>query len=358
MTIKILTIVGARPQFIKAATVSRAIAAQDEIHEVLVHTGQHYDLNMSSVFFDEMGIPEPRYNLGIGGGSHGAMTGQQLEQIEKVLLEEVPEIVLVYGDTNSTLAGALAATKLHIPVAHVEAGLRSYNRRMPEEVNRVLTDHMADILFAPTEASRENLLKEGVPDSRISVVGDVMFDAAMFYRGRARQPHWFTSMGLENSNFALCTVHRAENTDDSERLAGILRGLEDSGLPVVFPIHPRTRAKISQFELDVGKNVRVVDPVGYLEMVWIEANCSVIATDSGGVQKEAFFHAKPCVTLRDETEWIELVAMGANVLVGTDRQRISKALADGLGRTVSREQVYGDGCAAERIVEALMQLIV
>lgn len=355
---KILTVVGARPQFIKAATVSRALAARNNVREVLVHTGQHYDLNMSSVFFDEMGIPEPRYNLGIGGGTHGAMTGQQLEQIENVLLEEAPEIVLVYGDTNSTLAGALAATKLHITVAHVEAGLRSYNRRMPEEINRVLTDHVADILFAPTEASRQNLLKEGVPDSRISVVGDVMFDAAMFYRDRARQPHWFASMGLQNSNFVLCTVHRAENTDDPERLAGILRGLEDSGLPIVFPMHPRTRTKISQFELDVGENVRVVDPVGYLEMAWIEANCSVIATDSGGVQKEAFFHAKPCVTLRDETEWIELVAMGANVLVGTDRQRISDALAGGLGRTVSREQVYGDGCAAERVAEALVQLIV
>lgn len=351
---KIVTIIGARPQFIKAATVSRVLEIEG-ITEVLVHTGQHYDVNMSSVFFDEMGIPEPRYNLGIGGGSHGAMTGQQLEQIEKVLLEETPQIVLVYGDTNSTLAGALAATKLHIPVAHVEAGLRSYNRRMPEEVNRVLTDHVADILFAPTETSRKNLLNEGVSGSRINVVGDVMFDAAMYYRDRGRQPPWFDSMGLGNSRFVLCTVHRAENTDDPERLVGILQGLADSGLPVILPMHPRTRAKISKYKLGIGENVHVLDPVGYLEMVWLETNCSIVATDSGGVQKEAFFHAKPCVTLRDETEWIELVAMGANVLVGTDRQRISQALGDGLGRTVSHEHVYGDGHAAERVVESILK---
>ena len=240
---KLLTVIGARPQFIKAATVSRVIAGRDDITEVLVHTGQHYDANMSDIFFQEMCIPKPDYHLGIGGGGHGRMTGRQLEAIEQVLLAEKPDYVLVYGDTNSTLAGSLAAVKLHIPVAHVEAGLRSFNRRMPEEINRVLTDHAADLLFAPTETAVANLRKEGLPSDRIRLSGDVMYDAALFYRDLARRPDWFTTQGLEEGAFVLATVHRSENTDDPARLAAIFAGLAQSELPVVLPLHPRTRAR-------------------------------------------------------------------------------------------------------------------
>lgn len=350
---KILTIVGARPQFIKAAAVSRVISGTAGCVEIIVHTGQHFDSNMSDVFFEELGIPEPQYNLGIGGGRHGQMTGRQLEAIEEVLLQEKPDWVLVYGDTNSTLAGALAAAKLHIPVAHVEAGLRSFNRKMPEEINRVLTDHASNLLFTPTESAQENLAREGIESDKVIPVGDVMYDVALYYRDKALMPKGLIENGWVAQPFVLATVHRAENTDDEGRLMQILEGLGGCGLPVILPLHPRTRGSIQARGLGIPENILIIDPVGYLEMIWLEVNSSVIATDSGGVQKEAFFSGTPCVTLRDETEWVELVHLGVNVLVGADAGKISAAIKsskkfDGV------ESPYGDGHAAEKIVRALV----
>lgn len=351
---KIVTIVGARPQFIKAATVSRAFAQQGVV-EVIVHTGQHFDANMSDVFFDELEIPRPHHHLGIGGGSHGAMTGRQLERIETVLLGECPDWVLVYGDTNSTLAGALAAAKLHIPVAHVEAGLRSFNRRMPEEINRVLTDHVSKLLFAPTHAAVENLAREGISDGRVRRVGDVMLDATLFYEERARKPAWFDGLEIACGEFVLCTIHRAENTDSHQNLEGIMGGLGKSCQPIILPLHPRTKTALKESGLAVPSNVRLVPPVGYLEMTWLEGQCRAIATDSGGVQKEAYFHGKPCVTLREETEWVELVLAGANKLVGADPGKIRDALADIDSILVNHSGIYGDGNTADRIVRTLLE---
>jgi len=352
---KIVTVIGARPQFIKAATVSRAVAAQDGIVEVIVHTGQHYDANMSDIFFEQLSIPKPDYHLGIGGGLHGAMTGRQLEKIEVVLIAEKPDYVLVYGDTNSTLAGALAAAKLHIPVAHVEAGLRSFNRRMPEEINRVLTDHVSTLLFAPTETANTNLLAEGIDADRIHIVGDVMYDAALFYKERAIKPEWFDEIGVADGQFVLCTIHRAENTDDSKRLRGIFQGLADSDLSIVLPLHPRTKEKLRELKFEIPANVHIVEPVGYLEMVWLEMHCRIIATDSGGVQKEAYFHGKPCVTLRDETEWVELVTLGANLLVGASASKIAAALV-ARPLTVIPSNIYGHGDSAVRIINCILRL--
>jgi len=349
MIMKLVTIIGARPQFIKAATVSRAVAARNDIREVIVHTGQHYDANMSDVFFDELAIPRPDHHLGIGGGTHGAMTGRQLEAIETVLLDEKPDWVLVYGDTNSTLAGALAAVKLHIPVAHVEAGLRSFNRRMPEEINRILTDHAATKLMAPTDTAMRNLRAEGLAEERLALVGDVMYDASLFYRDRARRPDWFAGLGLAEGDFTLATVHRAENTDDPARLAAILAGLGKAGRPVILPLHPRTRVRLAEHGLTPPPHLHIVDPVGYLEMVWLEAHCALVATDSGGVQKEAYFFGKPCVTLRDETEWVELVETGWNTLTGADADRIAEALAQAQSPS-GASQLYGAGDAAVRVL--------
>lgn len=347
---KIFTVIGARPQFIKAAVVSRALAVHHpDVQEVLVHTGQHYDANMSDVFFEELDIPHPAYNLGIGGGSHGQNTGRMLEHLDELMSRESPDRVLVYGDTDSTLAGALAAAKLHIPVAHVEAGLRSFNRRMPEEINRVLTDHVSHMLFAPTRLARQNLLREGIAEDKIHVVGDVMYDAALYYKMRAKKPAWFDASGI--GQFILCTVHRAENTDDPVRMRSILEGLGSVGDTVVLPLHPRTRKQLAQFELNMPANVRVVDPVGYLEMVWLEAHCRVIATDSGGVQKEAYFHGKACVTLRDETEWVELVEAGVNVLAGADAVLIASALSDANGVNPGISDLYGDGASAVSLLD-------
>jgi UDP-GlcNAc3NAcA epimerase len=349
---KILTVVGARPQFIKAATVSRALAEQRDFSEVIVHTGQHYDPNMSAVFFDELEIPTPKYNLEIGGGSHGQMTGRQLESIESVLLYEKPDFVLVYGDTNSTFAGALAAAKLHIPVAHVEAGLRSFNKRMPEEINRVMTDHISEVLFAPTHTAMQNLNHEGLDDKAI-LVGDVMFDASLFYRDRATRPGCFPEALNSGSKFILATVHRAENTDDEASLAGIIEGLANSQLPVILPLHPRTKSRISEFNLTLPENIHIVPPVSYLEMIWFEANCEIVATDSGGVQKEAFFFEKPCVTLRNETEWVELVEEGWNVLAGTDAKFIAESIDGAKKNPGVTKRIYGEGDAAKKIVETL-----
>ena len=352
---KIFTVVGARPQFIKAAVVSRAFTEhRPDISEILVHTGQHYDDNMSAVFFEELNIPRPVHNLGVGGGTHGQNTGRMLERLEELMLIENPSWVLVYGDTDSTLAGALAAVKLNIPVAHVEAGLRSFNRRMPEEINRVLTDHTAAMLFAPTELARTNLRNEGIEEEKIHVVGDVMYDAALFYKEHACKPAWFDALKIAQNEFVLCTVHRAENTDDPKRIQAIFDGLEGAALPVVLPLHPRTKYKLRQMEMKLPANIKVVDPVGYLEMVWLEVNCKLVATDSGGVQKEAYFHQKPCITLRDETEWVELVERKVNQLTGANVTEIKHAISRAFFPP-TETSLYGIGKAAQSIVEKLVR---
>lgn len=350
---KVLTVVGARPQFVKAAVVSRALRQEQGMKEILVHTGQHFDVHMSQVFFDDMGIPRPDYHLGVGGGTHGQNTGRMIEKIEESLLAERPDWVLVYGDTDSTLAGAIAAVKLHMAVAHVEAGLRSFKRRMPEEINRVRTDHAADLLFAPTDTAVENLRKEGLDGPGVVRTGDVMYDAALLYRASARRP---AGAGIPESDFVLCTLHRAENTDDPERLGPILRALETVAgeMPVILPVHPRTQKTLSRLGYDIrGTRLRLIDPVGYLQMIWLLERCRLVMTDSGGLQKEAYFFEKPCVTLRDETEWVELVTAGANVLAGADPDAILAAWAQMKDRMVPRSRLYGDGNSAGQIAVRL-----
>ncbi len=350
---KIVTIVGARPQFIKAAAVSREIAKHNDIKEVIVHTGQHFDANMSDVFFDEMEIPKPDYNLDVNGLSHGAMTGQMMEKIEKVLTDEKPDWVLVYGDTNSTIAGALAARKMHIRVAHVEAGLRSFNMRMPEEINRILTDRISNILFCPTDTAVNNLKKEGYEGFDIGIIksGDVMQDAAMFYSSRSKAPG-FALPG----EFVLATIHRAENTDDPKRLTDIFTAftLIAEKMPVILPLHPRTKKIIEASGMNIDKKrIMIIDPVGYLEMVYLLQNCKLVMTDSGGLQKEAFFFAKPCITLRDETEWVELVENGFNTVVGADKEKIVKAFENQDYNIDFGVDLYGNGRASSVIVKAL-----
>ncbi|MEJ5376112.1 MAG: UDP-N-acetylglucosamine 2-epimerase (non-hydrolyzing) [bacterium] len=354
---KLINIVGARPQFIKLAPILKAIdlynkeADGDRIQEVLLHSGQHYDYEMSGVFFEELGLKAPDEDLGVGSGPHGAQTGEMLRRIEQVLLREKPDRVIVYGDTNSTLAGALAAAKLHIPVAHVEAGLRSFNRRMPEEINRVLTDHLCDLLFCPTERAVENLRREGIAQG-VHWVGDVMYDAVLQYAELAeRKSRILEELGLEKEGYALATVHRAENTDDPERLRAILSGLEGvacEGLPVILPLHPRTEKEMQRLGI-APNSIRIMDPVSYLDMVLLEKKARVIVTDSGGVQKEAFFFRVPCVTLREETEWVETVEAGWNVLAGCDPERILRAVLEARPG-VESVWPFGDGRAAERIV--------
>jgi len=355
--VKILTIVGARPQFIKAAAVSRAVEkVRDRADEVIVHTGQHYDDNMSRVFFDELAIPEPKYNLGIAGGTHGEMTGRMLAAIEKVILDEGPDVVVVYGDTNSTLAGALAAAKLHVPIGHVEAGLRSFNRRMPEEINRVVADHLADWLFCPTPVAVENLRLEGVTRG-VSLTGDVMYDSALFYTEMATErSSVLDRLGLEEGGYYLATIHRAENTDDLACLTSILAALEQAGRRVILPVHPRTRQALDRQGLKV-ENIRLVASVPYLDMLRLENGARAVLTDSGGVQKEAYFAGVPCITLRDETEWVELVEAGWNRVVGTDPGEIAKAVAwaESMDRGSGGRSLYGDGHAAERIVAILLR---
>lgn len=356
---KILTVVGARPQFIKAAVVSRELRRRGDAKEILLHTGQHFDDNMSDVFFRELDIPRPDHQLDIHGCGHGEMTGRMLAGIERVLIQELPDMVLVYGDTNSTLAGALASVKMKIPVAHVEAGLRSFNRAMPEEINRVLTDHAADILFTPTSVATGHLLKEGISPENIHQVGDVMFDAAIFYANKAKQKGDIVErLGLSERGYILTTLHRAENTDDPGRLMAILNNLNAAAmqLPVVLPLHPRTRLAIEKLNgVSLDPMIRIIEPVGYLDMVMLEQNARVIVTDSGGVQKEAYFHRVPCLTVRDETEWTELVECGWNKIVGMDAEKFSSALA--LAMTGSppewRSDLYGSGQSAARIVDLL-----
>lgn len=353
---KIATIIGARPQFIKAAVVSRALRKINKTTELIVHTGQHFDINMSEVFFSELSIPRPDYNLGIGGGTHGQNTGRMIEAIENLLLQEHPDRVLVYGDTDSTLAGALAASKLRIPIAHVEAGLRSFNRMMPEEINRILTDHASDLLFSPTETASRNLSTEGIQKDRIELVGDVMYDASLFYGDLAENKSSILKrLGLNQSGYILATVHRQENTDSPSRLLSILEGLASANWPVVLPLHPRTRQCIDTLpDFHLGC-LRLIEPVGYLDMIMLEKNARMVATDSGGVQKEAYFHRVPCLTLRDETEWVELVDIGANRVVGTDRNSITMAInnLESSSISISASSIFGDGNASIRIANIM-----
>lgn len=354
---KIVTVIGARPQFIKAAVVSRAIKEYSDIEEIIVHTGQHFDANMSDVFFEQMDIPKPDYQLEIASLSHGAMTGRMLEKIEEVLLKEQPDWVLVYGDTNSTLAGALAASKLHIKVAHVEAGLRSFNMRMPEEQNRILTDKLSKILFCPTQSAKLNLLKEGYVDdvNHLPVVGDVMFDAAKFYAQRSQKPSELPS-SVMSGQFVLGTIHRAENTNDLSRLTSLVEALNEihKTQPVVVPLHPRTKAILDAN--DIAVDFIVLEPVGYLEMVYLLQHCNLVVSDSGGVQKEAYFFEKPCLVTRDETEWVELVEHGSNHLVGVEKTKILAAYDK--VRTASIDYsvpFYGNGHCAEEIISYLLK---
>ncbi len=359
---KVASIVGARPQFIKAAVLSRAFARWNEahpgsVHEVIVHTGQHYDPNMSDVFFEEMGLRRPDHNLGVGGGPHGAMTGRMLEGIERLLQEAPPEWAIVYGDTNSTLAGALAAAKLRIPVAHVESGLRSFNRRMPEEVNRVLTDHLSQLLLVPTRTAVANLAREGIAGDQVVEVGDVMLDAARHY-GKTAVPSPGTKRLIDvlGEDFLVATIHRPENTDDPQRLRSILGALEELSAQraVVLPLHPRTRKVLAGWS--PPPTLHVLEPVGYLDMLCLLRACAGVLTDSGGLQKEAYFFRRPCLVLRDETEWVELVEGGYNQLVGADRGAILKCAETFFDRAPHpAADLFGDGHAGDRIVAELIE---
>lgn len=352
---KIMTVVGARPQFIKAAAVSRVLRLHDK--EILVHTGQHYDENMSGIFFEELKIPRPDYNLGVGSGSHGRQTGEMLIKIEEVILNEKPDAVLVYGDTNSTLAGALAASKLHVPVAHVEAGLRSYNMAMPEEQNRVLTDHISSLLFCPTDTAVRNLAKEGI-ERDVYNVGDVMCDALYFYRELAKtQCRGFEMLkyiidrpGEISGGYYLATIHRAENTDGSETLRKILAAFEQLDAPVIFPVHPRTQPIVRSLVQEHGyRNIHFVEPVGYLQMIYLASNAKKIVTDSGGLQKEAYLLAVPCVTVREQTEWVETLRGGWNVLSHPETDDILDKIGNVHPDKAERQPYYGDGHAAQKI---------
>ena len=372
---KIVTVVGARPQFIKAGAVNRAIREcskrRRRIREIWVHTGQHYDYAMDKVFFEELKLPKPDYHLGVGSGSHGEQTGKMLERIEMVLEKERPEMVIVYGDTNSTLAGALAAAKLRIPIAHVEAGLRSYNPAMPEEINRLLTDHLSTLLFCPTHQAVLNLLKEGIKDGRTRIVknvGDVMYDSILYYskiaEKKSRILHDLNLVNqqsaIRNPQYYLATLHRAENTNDPKKLKSICRALNGIGekTPVVLPLHPRTKKIIKAYHLfSEFKNIKFIEPVSYLDMLTLERNAKAILTDSGGVQKEAYWFRVPCLTLREETEWVETIESGWNVLVGTSVERIVKEASQTEGRRKYQKEnkIFGDGEAGQKIVQILIK---
>ena len=350
---KIVTVLGARPQFIKAAALSRVIQRNPKIKEVIIHTGQHYDTNMSDIFFEQMQIPKPDHYLGVSSKYHGEMTGRMIEGIEQILLKEKPDVVLIYGDTNSTLAGAIAAKKLHIKIAHVEAGLRSYNMLMPEEINRILADRISNFLFCPGEQAIKNLRAEGFDNfpSEIYDVGDIMKDVAYFYQKLEQEV-----VGIPEK-FVLSTIHRAENTDDLARLASIVESLIEisSTHPVILPLHPRTKSRLSKLNLTVPEDVKIIDPVGYLEMVYLLKRCELVVTDSGGLQKEAYFFGKPCITTRDQTEWTELVEAGYNSVVGTDKKQILTAKEKFLKQKPQFEpSLYGQGNTAEKIVDILI----
>ncbi|MDR7022778.1 non-hydrolyzing UDP-N-acetylglucosamine 2-epimerase [Pseudomonas peli] len=354
---KIITVVGARPQFIKAAAVSRALSGRQDCTEVMIHTGQHFDANMSDVFFKELEIPQPAYHLGVGGGTHGQNTGRMIEAIEAVLLEQRPDAVLVYGDTDSTLAGALAAAKLHVPLAHVEAGLRSFNMRMPEEINRRLTDHVSSLLLTPNEQGIRNLAAEGICGAHVMNVGDVMYDAALHFGATAEHSSSILQqLQLVPSTYWLATIHRQENTDDPVRLQRIFEGLGRAQVAVVLPLHPRTRRRIADMAISLPANVRIVEPLGYIDMVMLEKHAALIVTDSGGVQKEAYFHRVPCLTLRDETEWVELLDMGWNRLAAPMRDDFFNAFDVSYGKGVEDRQPYGTGQASYAVIEAILTL--
>lgn len=347
---KIITIVGARPQFIKAAPVSKAL--REEHQEVLIHTGQHYDENMSNIFFNELKIPRPDYNLEIGSGSHGMMTGRMLENLEEIYLKEKPDFVLVYGDTNSTLAGALAASKLLIPVIHVEAGLRSFNKAMPEEQNRILTDHISELLLVPTGDAVKNLKNEGITKG-VHNVGDVMYDAVLMFKELAKSKVGLLGeLGFSSGEYILTTIHRAENTNDINRLKSMIEALNECEENVILPLHPRTKKFISDYGLVFSENIKVIDPIGYLEMLMLEENSKMIVTDSGGVQKEAYFMGKPCITMRDETEWVETVKSGWNVVVGTDKEKILYNIKN-FKPSKTQEPIFGDGKASYKILDMI-----
>ncbi|OVE76713.1 UDP-N-acetylglucosamine 2-epimerase (non-hydrolyzing) [bacterium F11] len=364
---KIASIVGARPQFIKLAPVLRQINKRKGFKEIVIHTGQHYDDNMSKIFFRELGMAIPRINLGVGSGTQGEQTGFMLMKIEQALLRNKPSCVIVYGDTNTTIAGALAAAKLHIPVLHVEAGLRSFNRRMPEELNRIATDHLSDILFAPTQTAVRNLRKEGFTDKKIKWVGDVMFDSALYYGNKAsKMNRILKNLKLSPKNYILTTIHRAENTNHPERLRSLLSGLSliSKHIPVVMPIHPRTKQKMESLKINKGSlaQIQMIPPVGYLDMLMLTRNARLIGTDSGGLQKESYFCGVPAAVLRDETEWVELVEMGWNRIVPPTsalmvQSGIEKALKINPKRLGKRKGPFGDGKAAHKIVSAIAGMI-
>ena len=377
---KIITIIGARPQIIKAAAISRAIHTRfkDQITELIVHTGQHYDDNMSAIFFSEMGIPEADYNLSVGSGNHGAQTAKMMEGIEIILLKERPDALLVYGDTNSTLAGALAAAKIHIPVVHIEAGLRSYNKSMPEEINRITCDHCSTLLFSPTNQGISNLVKEGFSTtihSKASIdhplvfkTGDIMFDNSMYFSSIANEKQGLVEkLQLTPGEFILCTIHRDSNTDKPEHLNQIIRGLlqiqQISNQVLVLPLHPRTRKKMTELlepavaeELQDNSRIQVIDPAGFLDMISLESRCSMVITDSGGVQKEAFFFKKPCIILREQTEWVEIVENGNALLVGSSEEKLIEAYHQ---LTTKKDYTYppffGDGHASEEICRLMLE---
>ncbi|MEP6645468.1 MAG: UDP-N-acetylglucosamine 2-epimerase (non-hydrolyzing) [Saprospiraceae bacterium] len=355
---KIVTVLGARPQFVKASVVSRALAKHGGVEEIIIHTGQHFDPNMSDIFFDELELKAPDYHLGINGLSHGAMTGRMMEQIEILLKEIKPDIVNVFGDTDSTLAAALAAVKLHIPISHIEAGLRSFNRMMPEEINRMMTDHIADLLFTPTDTADYNLKVEGFSSDKIFQVGDVMYDAALYYAEKAhKRIHLLKHLNIEPKKYYLATIHRPQNTDTAEALQLICDVLDEVAkkVPVILPLHPRTRTKLNEFNISL-QNVFLTEPLGYLDMIELESQAALIITDSGGVQKESYFHRVPCVTLRSETEWVELVQHRWNVVLppskDVDMVSLIHEQASVRGDDV---QLYGSGKASEKIVELLVR---
>jgi UDP-GlcNAc3NAcA epimerase len=344
MSLKIITIVGARPQFVKAAVISRAFQQKSGIDEIIVHTGQHYDANMSDIFFSELQIPKPAYNLEVGSGSHGQQTGRMLELIEQVLIQEKPNMVLVYGDTNSTVAGSLAAAKLHVPVAHVEAGLRSFNRTMPEEINRIATDHISDYLFAPTQNAMNLLAAEGLAGKSF-FTGDVMFDSVIYYLKKANEIDFKPPF----ADYYLATLHRQENTDNPGRLKEIFVAFSKLDKPIVLPLHPRTKKMLGSIQID--SNINIIEPVGYLEMLNLLNHSHRVLTDSGGLQKEAFILQKPCITLRDETEWIETLEDGWNHVVGTNTQLIMEKSI--LPKPVHQSSPFGDGRAGYKIVDLI-----
>jgi UDP-GlcNAc3NAcA epimerase len=377
--VKLLSIVGARPQFVKAAMIAGAVkrynrndsSVRERIHHKLVHTGQHYEHKMSGIFFDELSLPKPHYHLGVGSGPQGQQTGAMLEKIEKVLLAENPDVVMIYGDTNSTIAGALAAAKLHIRVAHLESGLRSFNRRMPEEINRVASDHLSDLLFCPTETAVGNLRREGIT-TNVFKTGDVMLDAVVAYREKAlKRKKVLNELNVESQSYVLATVHRAENTDSPERLSGLLQALAELDFNVVLPMHPRVRDRLKHSRelrpiaklMEQSKRLRITEPVSYLDMLALEAHARLVLTDSGGVQKEAFFVAVPCLTLREETEWLETEVDGWNQVIGTNPETIRMAVeAEWQRNRVGRNEQpdlksFGDGRAADNTVAALARTL-